>query len=149
MMMMDFLRSKKKKAKKYFCDLIWVTKTINKINMKSLLELAKKLNRSCRNCMKIKEELEEAIKDTIKEYKEIIFDSDTPVCMAYLDKLKKQQTIDQHISDQWLMDDMIRKLAWDGLQKNIAMDGDTMIDKKTGEALSPEVDSTYGKEDKF
>ena len=94
-------------------------------------------------CIKTKEELEEAIKDTIKGYKEIIFGSDTPACMACLDELRKQQIIDQHVYDQKLMDDTIRKLAWEGLQKNIVMDGDTMIDKRTGEALSPEVDSTY------
>ena len=98
--------------------------------------------------MKTKEELEEAIKDTIKGYKEIIFGSDTPICMACLDELRKQQIIDQHVYDQRLMDDTIRKLAWDGLQKNIVMDGDTMIDKKTGEVLGPEADSTYWK-DKF
>ena len=56
----------------------------------SLLELAKKLNIPRRSCMKRKEELEEAIKDTIKGYKEIIFVSDTPVCMACLDELRKQ-----------------------------------------------------------
>ena len=39
----------------------------------SLLELAKKINIPRRNCMKTKEELEEAIKDTIKVYKKIIF----------------------------------------------------------------------------
>ena len=39
----------------------------------SLLELAKNLNTPRRNCMKTKEELEEAIKDTIKTYEEIIF----------------------------------------------------------------------------
>ena len=38
----------------------------------SLLELAKKLNIPRRNCMKTKEELEEAIKDIIKVYKELI-----------------------------------------------------------------------------
>ena len=43
---------------------------------------------------------------------------------------------------------MMRKLAWEGLQKNIIMDGDTMIDKRTGEVLGPEADSTYCK-DKF
>ena len=118
------------------------------MNKTSLLELAKKLNILRRNCMKTKEELEEAIKDTIKVYKEIIFGSDTPVCMACLDELRKQQTIDQHLYDQKLMDDMIRKLACEGLQKNIVMDGDTMIDKRAGEVLSPEVDSTYWK-DKF
>ena len=35
-----------------------------------------------------------------------------------------------------------------GTSKNIAVDGDTMIDKRTGEVLNPEVDSTYWK-DKF
>ena len=68
--------------------------------------------------------------------------------MACLDELRKQQAIDQRLYDQKLMDDTIRKLAWDGLQKNIVMDGDTMIDKRTGEVLNPEVDSTYWK-DKF
>ena len=43
---------------------------------------------------------------------------------------------------------MIRKLPWEGLQKNTVMSDDTMIDKRTGKALSPEVDSTYWK-DKF
>ena len=46
------------------------------------------------------------------------------------------------------MNDMLRKLAWEGLQKNIVMDGDTIIDKKTGRALGLEVNSTYWK-DKF
>ena len=109
----------------------------------SLLKLAKKLNIPCRNCMKTKEELEEAVKDTIKVYKEIIFGSDNPVCMVCLDELRKQQIIDQRVYDQRLMDETIRKFAWDGLQKNIVMNGDTMIDKKIGEVLGPEVDSTY------
>ena len=43
------------------------------------------------------------------------------------------------------MDDTVRELAWDGLQKNIVIDGDTMIDRRTGEVLDPEVDSTYWK----
>ena len=43
------------------------------------------------------------------------------------------------------MDDAVRKLARDELQKNIVMDGDVMIDRKTGEVLDPEVDSTYWK----
>ena len=118
------------------------------MNKTSLLELAKKLNIPRRNCMKTKEELEEAIKDTIKGYKEIIFGSDTPVCMACLDELRKQQAIDQHAYNQRLMDDTIRKLTWEALQKNIVMNSDTMIDKRTGEVLDLEVDSTYWK-DKF
>ena len=82
-----------------------------------LLELAKKLNIPRRNCMKTKEELEEAIKDTIKRYKEIILYSDTPACVACLDELRKQQIIDQKVYDQKLMEDTMRKLAWEGLKK--------------------------------
>ena len=118
------------------------------MNKTSLLELAKKLNIPRRNCMKTKEELEEAIKDTIKGYKEIIFGSDTPACVACLDELRKQQIIDQKVYDQKLMEDTMRKLAWEGLQKNIVMAGDIIIDKRTGEVLDPELDSTYWK-DKF
>ena len=59
------------------------------MNKTSLLELAKKLNIPPRNCMKAKEDLQEAIKDTIKGYTEIIFGSDTPVCMACLGELRK------------------------------------------------------------
>ena len=70
----------------------------------SLLELAKKLNIPRRNCMKTKEELEESIKDTVKGYKEIIFGLNTPVCMACLNKLRKQQAIDQQMYDQkWMI----------------------------------------------
>ena len=98
--------------------------------------------------MKTKEELEEAIKDTITRYKEIVLSSDTPACMACLDELRRQQAIDQKIYDQRLMEDTTKKLAWEELQKNNVMDGDTMIDKRTGEVLNPEVDSTYWK-DKF
>ena len=87
------------------------------MNKTSLLELAKKLNILRRNCMKTQEELEEAIKDTMTMYKEIVFGSDTPACMACLYDLQKQQVIDQKIYDQKLMEDTVRKLAWDGPQK--------------------------------
>ena len=46
------------------------------------------------------------------------------------------------------MEDTISKLPWKGLQRNIVMDGDTMIDMITGEVLDLDVDSTYWK-DKF
>ena len=98
--------------------------------------------------MKTREELEKAIKDIITKYKEIIFGSDTLAFMVCLDELWKQQVIDQKVYDQRLMEDTVRKLVWEGLQRNIVMDGDTMIDKRTGEVLDPEVDSTYWK-DKF
>ena len=67
--------------------------------------------------MKRKEELEEAIKDTIKGYKEIIFGLDTPACMACLKELQKKQEIDQKIYDQKLMEDTVKKLSWEELQK--------------------------------
>ena len=41
------------------------------------------------------------------------------------------------------MDDTIRKLAWEGLQKNIVMDDETLIDKRTGKLLGTEVNYTY------
>ena len=118
------------------------------MNKTSLLELAKKLNIPRRNCMKTKKELEEAIKDTITKYKEIIFGPDIPACMACLDELRKQQAIDKKVYDQRLIDDTVKKLALEGLQRSIVMDGDTMIDKRTCEVLGPEVDSMYWK-DKF
>ena len=89
------------------------------MNKTLLLESAKKLHIPRRNCMKTKEELEKAIKDTITRYKEIIFGPDTPLCMACLDELRKQQAVDQYVYDQKLMDDTIRKLSWEELQKNI------------------------------
>ena len=63
------------------------------MNKTSLLGLAKKLNTPRLNCMKTKEELEEAIKDTIKGYKEIISSTGTPACMVSLDELRKKQSL--------------------------------------------------------
>ena len=68
--------------------------------------------------------------------------------MACLDEIGRQQVIDQYVYDQKLMEDTMRKLAWEGLQRNIVIDSDTMIYKRTGEVLNPEVDSTCWK-DKF
>ena len=93
--------------------------------------------------MKTKEELEEAIKDHITKYKEIIFGSDTRSCMVCLDEPRKQQIIGQKKYYQKLMEDTMRKLAWERLQRSIAMDGDTMIERRRVEVLNPEVGSTY------
>ena len=93
--------------------------------------------------MKTKEKLEEAIKGTITGYKEIIFGLGTPASMACLHELRKQQVIDEKVYDQKLMNETVKKLARDGLQKNMVLDGDMMIDGRTGEVLDPEVDSTY------
>ena len=84
--------------------------------------------------MKTKEELQEAIKNTYTRYKEIIFGLDTPARMVCLDELRKQQITDQRVYDEKLMEDTMKKLTWERLQKNIVMDG--------------EIDSTYWK-DKF
>ena len=67
--------------------------------------------------MKTKEELEKAIKDTITKYKEIIFGADSPTYMTCLDELRKQQVIYQKVNGQKLIDDMVMKVASDGLQK--------------------------------
>ena len=115
------------------------------MNKTLLLELAKKLNIPRRNCMKTKEELEAAIKDTLTKYKEIIFGPDSRVCMACLNELRNQQIINEKVYDQKLMDDMIMKLAWDELQKNMVMDGDVIIDRRTGEVFNPEIDYTRWK----
>ena len=118
------------------------------MNKTLLLELAKKLSIPCRNCVKTKEELEEAIKNTITGYKKIIFGADSHACMVCLNDFWKQQVIDEKVSDQKLMDDTVKKLARKGLQNNMVMDGDTTIDRKTGEVLDPKVVFTYWK-DKF
>ena len=59
--------------------------------------------------MKTKEELEEAIMITSQGTKRL-FLVQIPVCMACLDELQKQQIIDQHMYDQKLMEDTMRKL---------------------------------------
>ena len=41
------------------------------------------------------------------------------------------------------MDDTVTKLAWEGLQKYIVVDGNMMMDGRTGEVLDPEADLVY------
>ena len=50
------------------------------------------------------------------------------------------------MSDQKLMDDTLKKLARKGLQNNMVMDGDTTIDRRTGEVLDLKVVFTYWKD---
>ena len=87
------------------------------MNKTSYLEHVKKLNIPRRNCVKTKEELEEAIKDTITKYKEIIFGPDSLVCMACLNEPRKKQVIDGKVYNQKLMHDTLKKLDWDELKK--------------------------------
>ena len=113
-----------------------------------MLQKGKELNIPRRNCMKTKKELEKAIKYTIIKNKEIIFWADSPICTKCLDELWKQHVINEKVYDQKLMDDAVRKLGWDELQKNLVIDGDMMIDRRSGEVVSSEVDYTLWK-DKF
>ena len=62
-----------------------------------------------------------------------------------LDELRKQQVINIKVYYQKLMDDTLTKDAWDWLQKSMVMDGDTILNRRTGEVLGPEVDSMYWK----
>ena len=103
-----------KRRSKGFCNLTGVTNCI--INEQDFaVRTWKKVEYFRRYCIKTKEELEEAIKDTIKGYKEIIFGSDIPACMACLEELRKQQIIDQKTYHQKLMEDTMRKLGWEAL----------------------------------
>ena len=61
--------------------------------MNKLLEEAKALNMPRRNLMK-KGQLEQAIKDTVGRYKQLIFGSDV-TCKDCLNELKKQRKIDE------------------------------------------------------
>ena len=91
--------------------------------------------------MNTKQGLEKAIRDTIIKYKEII-GGGSPVCIKCLDEIQKQQLIDEKLYDQKLIGDTVRKLPWNELQRNIVIDGNMMIDIKTGEVLGSEVDYT-------
>ena len=68
-------------------------KTLNK---KTLLEEANKLNMPGQTCMKTKEDLEKAIKDTMSKYKESIFSVDSPLYTEYLNEIRKQIKIDDY-----------------------------------------------------
>ena len=111
-----------------------------------MLKKAKELNIPRRNFMKTKYDLEKAIKDTIINCKEIIFDVDSPIFIKYLDELEMQKVLNEKKHEKKLMDDAVRKLAWKRLQENTAADGNRLINKKTGEVLGAtlnlEVDCT-------
>ena len=83
--------------KKVFCNLLEGYKKINEQD--DIVRESKESNILRRNCMKTKQELEKAIKDTIIKYREIIFGADNPICIKYLDELLKQQVIDESVYD--------------------------------------------------
>ena len=93
-----------------------------------------------------KEELEKATNDTIIKYKEIIFGVDIPTYIECLDELLRQQVLHKKVSYQKLLNDAVRRLAWKQFQENTVVNGDMLIDKKTGAVLDPELDYICYKE---
>ena len=77
--------------------------------MNKLLEEAKALNIPRRNLMK-KDQLKQAIKDTVDRYKEIIFGSDV-ICKECLNELKKQRKIDEYTCSKKLLEQTVRYLS--------------------------------------
>ena len=77
--------------------------------MNKLLEEAKALNIPRRNLMK-KDQLKQAIKDTVDRYKEIIFGSDV-ICKDCLNELKKQRKIDEYTRSKKLLEQTVRHLS--------------------------------------
>ena len=77
--------------------------------MNKLLEEAKALNIPRRNLMKA-DQLKQAIKDTVKRYKELIFGSDV-ICKDCLNELKKQRKIDEYTHSKKLLEQTVRDLS--------------------------------------
>ena len=76
-----------------------------------MLWKTKKLNITCRNCMKTNQDLQKYINNTIIKYKETMFATDSPICIKCLDEFRKQQLIDEKVYDQKLMNGGVRKLS--------------------------------------
>ena len=64
-----------------------------------------------------RKDLQKSIKDTIVKYEEIIFIVDTPISVKFLNELQKQQRNDKRVNRKKLMEDTVRKLAWDSLTR--------------------------------
>ena len=77
--------------------------------MNKLVEEAKALNIPRRNLMK-KDQLKQAIKDTVDRYKEVIFESDV-ICKDCLNELKKQIKIDEYTHSKKLLEQTVRDLS--------------------------------------
>ena len=85
--------------------------------------------------MKTKQDHERPITVTQRKYKYIVFRNDTHICKQCLNKLKKQQIVDWRVHNQNYMGNIVRKLAQNSFCKNIAVDGDMMINKSTSEFI--------------
>ena len=77
--------------------------------MNKLVEEAKALNIPRRNLMK-KDQLKQAIKDSVDRYKEIIFGSDV-ICKDCLNELKKQRNINEYTRSKKLLERTVRDLS--------------------------------------
>ena len=77
--------------------------------MNKLLEEAKALNIPRRNLMG-KDQLKQAIKDTVERYKELISGSDV-LCNYCLNELKKQRKIDEYTHSKKLLEQTVRDLS--------------------------------------
>ena len=77
--------------------------------MNKLAEEAKALNIPRRNLMK-KDQLKQAIKDTVERYKELIFGSDV-ICKDCLNELKKQRKIDEYTHSKKMLEQTVRDLS--------------------------------------
>ena len=77
--------------------------------MNKLLEEGKALNIPLRNLMG-KDQLKQAIKDTVERYKELIFGSDV-ICKDCLNELKKQRKIDEYTHSKKLLEQTVRDLS--------------------------------------
>ena len=77
--------------------------------MNKLVEEAKALNIPRRNLMK-KDQLKQAIKDTVDRYKEIIFGTDV-ICKDCLNELKRQRKIDEYTRSKKLLEQTMRDLS--------------------------------------
>ena len=78
--------------------------------MNKLVEEAKALNILRRNLRK-KDQLKQAIKDTVDRYKELIFESDV-ICKDCLNELKNQRKIDEYTHSKKLLEQTVRDLSW-------------------------------------
>ena len=77
--------------------------------MNKLVEEAKALNIPRQNLMK-KDQLKQAIKDTVDRYKEIIFGSDV-ICKDCLNELKKQRKVDEYTRSKKFLKQTVRDLS--------------------------------------
>ena len=91
--------------------------------MNKLLDEAKALNIQRPNLMK-KDELEQAIKDIILRYKELIYGSDV-ICKSCLDEIYKEGKIDEKIHLEKLLVQGIRDLCF-----QYCLHTKTIIDEK-------------------